>query len=104
MVGTYSREDLCWVISNMENYLIMVSSQSLYLVLILSAPPVLIAMTLGLIISLFQATTQVQEQTLTFVPKLVAVLVTLAFTGPWTMSQLVLFTKNLLEEFPKYIR
>ncbi|MBF0493119.1 MAG: flagellar biosynthesis protein FliQ [Deltaproteobacteria bacterium] len=89
----------------MENsYLVMISKQSLYLVLILSAPPVLVAMILGLMISLLQATTQVQEQTLTFVPKLVAVMVTLALTGPWAMLQLVSFTMTLLDQFPKYVR
>ncbi len=88
----------------MENsYLVMISKQCLYLILILSAPPVLVAMILGLMISLLQATTQVQEQTLTFVPKLVAVMVTLSLTGPWAMVQLVSFTTTLLDQFPKYI-
>ena len=88
----------------MENFLITISQQSLYLVLILSAPAVLVAMVVGLLISLVQATTQVQEQTLTFVPKLVAVMVMLALTGPWLMVQLISFTQNILDQFPKYIR
>ena len=88
----------------MENFLITISQQSLYLVLILSAPAVLVAMVVGLMISLVQATTQVQEQTLTFVPKLVGVMVILALTGPWTMMQLISFTQNVLEQFPKYIK
>ncbi len=88
----------------MENFLITISQQSLYLVLILSAPAVLVAMVVGLLISLVQATTQVQEQTLTFVPKLVAVMVMLALTGPWLMVQLISFTQNVLDQFPKYIR
>lgn len=88
----------------MENFLITISQQSLYLVLILSAPAVLVAMIIGLLISLVQATTQVQEQTLTFVPKLVAVMVILALTGPWLMVQLIAFTQNVLDQFPKYIK
>lgn len=88
----------------MENFLITISQQSLYLVLILSAPAVLVAMVVGLVISLVQATTQVQEQTLTFVPKLVSVMVILALTGPWLMVQLISFTHNVLDQFPKYIR
>ena len=88
----------------MENYLVAISKQSLYLILILSAPSVLVAMVIGLIISLIQATTQVQEQTLTFVPKLVAVMAILALTGPWCMVQLVIFTQNILDQFPKYLR
>jgi len=88
----------------MENYLIAISKQSLYLILILSAPSVLVAMVIGLIISLVQATTQIQEQTLTFVPKLVAVMAILALTGPWSMVQLIIFTQNILDQFPKYIK
>ncbi len=88
----------------MENFLVAISKQSLYLVLILSAPSVLVALLVGLAISLVQATTQIQEQTLTFVPKLVAVMMILALTGPWCMVQLMAFTKNILEQFPKYIQ
>ncbi len=88
----------------MENYLISISKQALYLVLILSAPSVGIAMIVGLIISLIQATTQIQEQTLTFVPKLIVVMVVLALTGPWCMVQLINFTQNILDQFPRYIK
>lgn len=88
----------------MENFLVAISKQSLYLVLILSAPSVLVALVVGLAISLVQATTQIQEQTLTFVPKLVAVMLILALTGPWCMVQLMAFTKNILDQFPKYIQ
>jgi len=88
----------------MENYLIAITKQGLYLVLILSAPAVGVAMVVGLVISLIQATTQVQEQTLTFVPKLIVVMMILALTGPWCMVQLIGFTQNILEQFPKYIK
>jgi len=85
------------------SFIVGISKQSLYLILILSAPSVLVAMTIGLIISLIQATTQIQEQTLTFVPKLVAVMAILALTGPWCMQQLVVFTHNILDQFTKYL-
>jgi len=88
----------------MEAYIISIAKQSLYLTLILTAPPVMAAMMVGLIVSLFQATTQIQEQTLTFVPKLVAVTLTLALVGPWTMVQLVNFANSLLDSFPTYIK
>jgi len=87
----------------MENYILAIGKQSLYLVLILSAPPVMVAMIVGLMISLVQATTQIQEQTLTFVPKLVAVMVTMAFVGPWLMNQVVSFATALYSGFPSYI-
>lgn len=88
----------------MESYILAIGKQSLYLILVLSAPPVLVALVVGLMISLVQATTQIQEQTLTFVPKLVAVFVTLAFTGPWLMTTLIKYAQTLLSGFPNYIR
>ena len=88
----------------MEAYIISITKQALFLTLILTAPPVAAAMMTGLVISLIQATTQVQEQTLTFVPKLVAVMVTLALFGPWTMGQLVNFAQSLLDSFPNYVK
>lgn len=87
----------------MESYILAIGKQGLFLTLILSAPAVLVALTVGLMISLVQATTQIQEQTLTFVPKLVGVFLTLALTGPWLMSQMIAFAKALLEGFPTYI-
>jgi len=87
----------------MENYILAIGKQSLFLILILSAPPVMVAMTVGLMVSLVQATTQVQEQTLTFVPKLVSVMVTMALVGPWLMTQVVAYTKALFNGFPSYI-
>jgi flagellar biosynthetic protein FliQ len=63
--------------------------------LLISAPVLLVGMLVGLVISIFQATTQIQEQTLSFVPKLIAVLLTLILTGN--------FMINILLEFTKYI-
>lgn len=88
----------------MEAYLVSITKQALYLTLILTAPAVMAAMLIGLVVSLVQATTQVQEQTLTFVPKLVAVILTLALVGPWTMGQLVNFARSLLDQFATYIK
>lgn len=88
----------------MEAYAVQIGKASLFLVLILSAPPVLGAMVVGLLVSLLQATTQIQEQTLTFVPKMVAIVVILALFGATGMAQLVTFTKYLLESFPDVIR
>lgn len=83
---------------------VVVSKQALYLALILTGPPVLVAMLVGLIVSLVQATTQIQEQTLTFVPKLVAITITIAFTGPWIMGQLIQFTAQLFENLPNFTK
>jgi len=88
----------------MESYVVEVTTISLQLILLLSAPAVLVALVVGLFISLIQATTQVQEQTLTFVPKLVAVVLVLALSGEWTMRQLKDFTTEVLTNFPKHIK
>jgi flagellar biosynthetic protein FliQ len=66
--------------------------EGLLLILLLSAGPMLASMLVGFIVSVFQATTQIQEQTLSYVPKLAAVFVTLAIMGPWILAQTVKFT------------
>lgn len=83
----------------MEGYIIDVVRQGLWLVLVASAPPVLASMAVGLAVSLVQATTQIQERTLTFVPKVVAVFASLAVAGPWIGAQLLRFTRTLFGEF-----
>jgi len=83
--------------------ILRISKEALFLVLILSAPSVLVAMIVGLMISLLQATTQVQEQTLTFVPKLVAVMLTLALTASLTMAELKNWSTKLFDKFPEYV-
>lgn len=87
----------------MEQYFLAISKQTLLLSLILTVPPVIAAMLVGLVISIVQATTQIQEQTLTFVPKLFAVVVVLALGGAWMLGQLVSFTITLFDTFPQYV-
>jgi len=84
-------------------YFVGLTKQTLFLSLVLTGPPVLMAMLVGLVISIIQATTQIQEQTLTFVPKLIAVVMTLALAGPWMVTQLVTFTSSIFDSFAGYI-
>ena len=81
-------------------YIAQVVREGLFLVLLVSAPPVLASLAVGLLVSLFQATTQIQDQTLTFVPKLVAVLISLTIAGPWIGGQILRFTQVVLQGFP----
>ena len=74
------------------------------LTLLLSAPVLLVAMVVGLLISLFQAVTQIQEMTLTFVPKIVAVFATLLFLSSWMINKLVDYTHELIVNLPTIIR
>jgi flagellar biosynthetic protein FliQ len=83
-----------------EAYVLQIVREALYLVLLVSAPPVLVSLVVGLLVSLVQATTQLQDPTISFVPKLVAVFATLAITGPWIGGQLVRFTQLVLQGFP----
>lgn len=86
---------------NAEIY--QLSYQSLFMILLLSGPPILISTMLGLLVAIFQAATQIQEQTLSFMVKLFAVILTLLFMGGWLSSQIVQFTNNILVNFPKWV-
>jgi len=78
--------------------------ESIKVVILLSAPVFVAGMVVGLVISVFQALTQIQEMTLTFVPKIIAVFVALLFFMPWMMRLMVDFTGGLLTNIPTYIR
>lgn len=82
----------------MEDFILQIAREGLLLVLIASAPPLLASMGVGLVVAVLQATTQIQEQTLTFVPKLVAVFLSLMIAGPWIGAQLLRFTETLFTE------
>ena len=73
-------------------------------ILIVSGPVLLVSLVMGLVISLFQAVTQIQEFTLTFVPKIIAVFVTLFLFFPWIARTLITYTVDLFTKIPVYIR
>jgi len=76
--------------------------QALLLILILSGPPIIISMVFGLFVAIFQAATQIQEQTLSFTIKLIAVIITLLLMGSWLGGQILQFTNNIMQNFPKW--
>jgi flagellar biosynthesis protein FliQ len=77
--------------------IIRIAREGLLLVLLISAVPMLASMVVGFVVSVFQATTQIQEQTLSYVPKLIAVFLALAVLGPWMLAQAIRFAKVILE-------
>ncbi|OIO68438.1 MAG: flagellar biosynthetic protein FliQ [Zetaproteobacteria bacterium CG12_big_fil_rev_8_21_14_0_65_55_1124] len=79
---------------------IHLGSQSLYMVLMLSLPMLVVALAVGVMISLFQAVTQIQEMTLTFVPKIIAVFLCLVFVAPWLTETMVDFTREIILSIP----
>lgn len=74
--------------------------QALEVTLLISAPLLLSALVTGLIISIFQAATQINESTLSFIPRLVIMFVTLIFAGPWMLQTLIVYIRRLLESIP----
>lgn len=76
------------------------TAETLYLALLVSAPVLAVSLVVGLLVGLLQAVTQVQEQTLSFVPKLVAVALVLAVGGGWMGGELVRFTDTLWRAIP----
>jgi len=78
-----------------ENMVIGIMKDAIQTGLIVSAPILLVSIVVGLVISIFQATTQIQEQTLTFVPKLIAIAVVGLIAGSWMLQELVSFTQRI---------
>ena len=74
--------------------------QSLYLLLMVSAPILLTVLAVGLVVSVFQAATQIHEQTLSFVAKIVAAVAVLAVAGPWMLTSLVEYLQRTLQSIP----
>ena len=72
------------------------------LILILSGPPIIISMILGLLVAIFQAATQIQEQTLSFTVKLFAVIFTIIILGGWLGAQVMQFTSSILTSIPRW--
>ncbi|MCB1116836.1 MAG: type III secretion system export apparatus subunit SctS [Chlamydiia bacterium] len=85
-----------------DSEIYQLSYQALLLILILSGPPILISMALGLFVAIFQAATQIQEQTLSFTVKLVAVIMTLIFMGGFLSQQIMQFANTIFQNFPKW--
>jgi flagellar biosynthetic protein FliQ len=86
-----------------DQVVVSLAREAVLTVLLVAGPALGIGMLVGLIVSIFQATTQIQEQTLTFVPKIVAVLVSIVIFGPWMLRILVDFAQRLLSNLPEYV-
>lgn len=86
-----------------RDFVIGLCREALLVTLILSAPALLASLVVGLAVSLFQATTQIQEQTLSFVPKMVAVFLVLLLSGNWLIAETVKFSMRLFEQLPRAV-
>jgi type III secretion HrpO family protein len=84
------------------NEIYQLSYQALLLILLLSGPPIIVSMILGLFVAIFQAATQIQEQTLSFTVKLFAVVLTIIVLGGWLGGQVLQYTNTILNAIQKY--
>ena len=78
----------------------IIGRHAMEITVMISAPLLLVALIIGLIISIFQAATQINEQTLSFIPKLVGILLALVVAGPWMLSVMSDYLREVLTEFP----
>ena len=85
-----------------QTEIFQLSYQALLLILILSGPPIIISMILGLLVAIFQAATQIQEQTLSFTVKLFAVIFTVIALGGWLSGQLLQYTNTIFAGIAKW--
>ncbi|MBO8137500.1 MAG: flagellar biosynthesis protein FliQ [Desulfotomaculum sp.] len=84
--------------------IIHIAREALMMVVILASPGLAVAMLVGLFIGIFQATTQIQEQTLAFVPKIIAVFVTLVIISGWLVRVITGFTQEIYAQIPNIVR
>jgi flagellar biosynthetic protein FliQ len=82
---------------------VRIAEEAIEVTLYVSLPIMGVGLVVGLIVSLFQAVTQIHEMTLTFVPKIVAVLLSLLFLLPWMMQKMTFYTEQLIINLPRYI-
>ena len=86
-----------------EGQVLDIAKDAIYYIIICSAPVLIISLVVGLIISIFQTVTSIQEQTLTFVPKLLAIMIALMIMGNWLLNEIVSFMQMLWGSFGQYI-
>lgn len=80
-----------------------IGRQALEVTILLAAPILLASLAVGLLIAMFQAATQINEMTLSFVPKLMVVAGVMMLAGPWMLRQIIGFTERLVEQIPLYL-
>ena len=82
---------------------VTIARQTIWVIVKTSVPLLLVSMIVGLIISLFQTLTSIQEQTLTFVPKLIAIMIALMIMGNWLLNEIVSFMQMIWSSFSQYV-
>ena len=83
-----------------QDYVLYIAREAIFTTLLIAGPLLAGSIIVGLVISIFQATTQIQEQTLIFVPKIITILILLLIFGPWMLNIMISFTKMIFEIIP----
>lgn len=86
-----------------SEFVLALAERGIYTILLITGPLLLLALGVGLLVSIFQATTQIQEQTLAFIPKIVAVLIGLIFFGPWMLNTIVGFAADIFQNLNRFV-
>jgi len=86
-----------------QELVIEIAERAIWVILLASGPLLILALVTGLSVSIFQATTQIQEQTLAFVPKIVSVLVGIVIFGPWMLARVTTFATDIFENLGRYV-
>ena len=86
------------------DFIVGFAKQGMEITLLMAGPVLGVGMVVGLMVSIFQSVTQIQEMTLTFVPKILAVMLTLLLVGPWMLNKMLSFTESVITNIPNYIR
>ena len=84
-----------------DQYIIDIGAKAVLMCMMIAAPALLSIMVTGLIVSIFQAATQINEQTLSFIPKIIAMTVALFFAGPWILQTITSFTTEIFHKLPQ---
>ncbi|WP_026585521.1 flagellar biosynthesis protein FliQ [Bacillus sp. J33] len=82
---------------------ISIAERGIITILMICGPLLILALVVGLVVSIFQATTQIQEQTLAFIPKIVAVLVGVVFFGPWMLSHMLSYANEIFSNLTRFV-
>ncbi|MFZ3576620.1 flagellar biosynthesis protein FliQ [Virgibacillus sp. DJP39] len=86
-----------------SEFVLTLAEKGIYTILLVSGPLLILALAIGLLVSIFQATTQIQEQTLAFIPKIVSVFLGLIFFGPWMLTKMVEFTADIYQNLNQFV-
>lgn len=87
-----------------SEFVVSIGHEAIKILLFTTMPLLGVALVVGLLVSIFQAVTQLQEMTLTFIPKIIAVFLALLFLSPWMLSMMVDFTREIFSNIPNYVR